>query len=53
MSVVQWSVEDIRLDWPTVVFGDNFLHQLVSQWQPSFIGLAVQCWRALQAMGEV
>ena len=23
------------------------------QWQPSFIGLAVQCWRALEATGEV
>ena len=23
------------------------------QWQPSFVGLAVQCWRALEAMGEV
>jgi len=23
------------------------------QWQPSFVGLAVQCWRALETMGEV
>ena len=23
------------------------------QWQPSFVWLAVQCWRALEAMGEV
>ena len=23
------------------------------QWQPSFVGLAVQCWRALEAMGEL
>jgi len=23
------------------------------QWQPFFIGLVVQCWRALEAMGEV
>jgi len=25
------------MDWPTVVFDNYFLHQLVS-WQPSFIG---------------
>jgi len=45
---VRWA-KDIRLDWPTVMF-DDFLHQ---QWQPSFVGLVVQCWRALEAMGEV
>jgi len=28
---------------------EDFLHQLVNG--PSFIGLAVQCWRALEAMG--
>ena len=26
---------------------------LACQWQPSFVGLAVQCWRALEAKGEV
>ena len=45
----QWWAKNIRLDWPTVM-SDDFLHQLV---QPSFVGLAVQCWRALEAMGDV
>ena len=27
--------------------------QLSCQWQPFYVGLAGQCWRALEAMGEV
>jgi len=53
MSVVAMVGKDIRLDCPTVMF-DNFIHQLVSGSLPSyFVGLAVQCWRALEAMEEV
>jgi len=50
-TITAWA-KDIRLDWPTVMF-DDYLHQLNCQWQPSFIELVVQCWRALEAMGEV
>jgi len=46
----QWWAKDIRLDWPTVI-SDDFLYQLLSV--AAFLRLAVQCWRALEAIGEV
>jgi len=41
-------VKDIVLDWLTVVFDDFF--PPACQWHPSFVGLAVQCWRELEAI---
>ena len=38
---------------PKSSYNSKMVQDRACQWQPSFVGLVVQCWRALEAMGEV